>query len=416
MIKRLILAKIKKNRKQCESFMYQLYNTQSSITTSLRDFFEISCNLRKTQLNILPAIIFGMAISESCITNDIVKNLKEEFNLVYSSSVERRIRRFFNNTLFDNYKFYENCIKHIIKSFKPKHNDKRIHVVMDHMFVRDNFIVFMISLRIGKQSIPLWFRCFKGKSNKEAFRESLLEEGVYFVHELFKNKGYKVIFLGDRWFNSVTLMNYINSLGHTYVFRLKENYKCLVYNKKEGHKIWNNISDLFHYKYKATVYENIGFTRNNFLTNIVIGPTKSEQLQKIDSSKDEFEPWIIITNGDTKHALKDYAYRFGAIEFLFKAEKSNGFFLEKTTVSNIKAFENMYTCICFTYLWMSILGIEYSKNKSCYKNIKIEATKKYKNGIKRVMSLFKTGLFLLNIAYNSRIKVRLPFSFILYDI
>ena len=55
--------------------MYQLYNTQSSITTSLRDFFEISCNLRKTQLNILPAIIFGMAISESCITNDIVKNL-----------------------------------------------------------------------------------------------------------------------------------------------------------------------------------------------------------------------------------------------------------------------------------------------------------------------------------------------------
>lgn len=45
-----------------------------------------------------------------------------------------------------------------------------------------------------------------------------------------------------------------------------------------------------------------------------------------------------------------------------------------------------------------------------------EATKKYKNGIKRVMSLFKTGLFLLNIAYNSRIKVRLPFSFILYDI
>ena len=98
MIKRLILAKIKKNRKQCESFMYQLYNTQSSITTSLRDFFEISCNLRKTQLNILPAIIFGMAISESCITNDIVKNLKEEFNLVYSSSVERRIRRFFNET------------------------------------------------------------------------------------------------------------------------------------------------------------------------------------------------------------------------------------------------------------------------------------------------------------------------------
>ena len=28
---------------------------------------------------------------------------------------------------------------------------------------------------------------------------------------------------------------------------------------------------------------------------------------------------------------------------------------------NLKAFENMYTCVYFTYLWMSILGIEYLK-------------------------------------------------------
>ena len=151
-------------------------------------------------------------------------------------------------------------------------------------------------------------------------------------------------------------MNYIDHLGHTYVFRLKDKYKCFIYDKKEGHHIWKNISDLFHYKRKSTSYENIGFTRKNIKTNIVIGPTISKQLRKIDNNKDEFEPWILVTNGDTKRALKDYAYRFGAIEFLFKAEKSNGFFLEKTASSNLKAFENMYTCVCFSVLWMSILG------------------------------------------------------------
>ena len=211
-------------------------------------------------------------------------------------------------------------------------------------------------------------------------------------------------------------MNFIDSMGHTYVFRLKENYKCFVYDKKEGHNVWKNISDLFHYKYHATSYEDISFTKKNIKTNIVIVPTKSTQLSKIDSQRDEFEPWILVTNGDHKRALKDYAYRYGAIEFLFKAEKSNGFFLEKTATSNLKAFENMYTCVCFTYLWMSILGVEYSKNHSCYKNLKIEATKKYKSGIKRVMSIFRTGLFLLNKAFNSTIKVRLPFTFILYDV
>ena len=396
--------------------MSKLYNTQSDITTSLRNFFQKVCNLRKTQLNILPAIIFGIAISESCVTNDIVKVLKDEFNLVYPTSVERRIRRFFNNKLFDNYSFYKDCIKHIIKGYKSKHNDKRVHIVMDHMFMRDSFTVFMITLRIGKQSIPLWFRCFEGKDNPDAYQQSLIQEGIDFVDSLFKDKDYNLIFLGDRWFNSSSLMTYIDSLGHTYIFRLKDNYKCLVYDKKENHEVWKNVGDLFHYKYKATSYENIGFTKNNIKTNIVIGPTKSEQLKKINGDKDEFEPWIIVTNGDPKRALKDYAYRFGAIEFLFKAEKSNGFFLEKTNTSNLKAFENMYTCVCFSYLWMSILGIEYSKNQNCYQNLKIDSTKKYKSGRKRIMSIFKTGLFLLHKAFNSMIKVRLPFTFILYDL
>lgn len=396
--------------------MSKLYNTQSNITTSLKNFFVNSCHLRKTQLNILPAIIFGMAISESCVTNDIVKVLKDEFNLVYPTSVERRIRRFFNNTLFNNYEFFEDCIKDIISRYNPSHDDKRIHIVMDHMFMRDTFTVFMITMRIGKQSVPLWFRCFEGKDNPDAYKQSMIEEGINFVDSLFKDKNCKLIFLGDRWFNSTSLMNFIDSMGHTYVFRLKENYKCFVYDKKEGHNVWKNISDLFHYKYHATSYEDIGFTKKNIKTNIVIGPTKSTQLSKIDSERDEFEPWILVTNGDHKRALKDYAYRYGAIEFLFKAEKSNGFFLEKTATSNLKAFENMYTCVCFTYLWMSILGVEYSKNHSCYKNLKIEATKKYKSGIKRVMSIFRTGLFLLNKAFNSTIKVRLPFTFILYDV
>ena len=65
----------------------------------------------------------------------------------------------------------------------------------------------------------------------------------------------------------------------------------------------------------------------------------------------------------------------------------------------------MYTCICFTYLWMSVLGIEYSKNDSCYNSLKIESTKMYKSARKRIISIFKIGLFLLNKSFNSTIKI-----------
>jgi len=94
------------------------------------------------------------------------------------------------------------------------------------MFSHDNYTVFMISMRIGKQSIPLWFRCFKGKDCPDAFQEKLLKDGISYVSNLFGNN-YKLIFLADRWLNSTSLMEHINSLGHFFVLDLKEILKFL---------------------------------------------------------------------------------------------------------------------------------------------------------------------------------------------
>ena len=56
----------------------------------------------------------------------------------------------------------------------------------------------MMTMKIGKQAISLWFRCFEGKNNPDAYKQSLLEEGINFVDNLFKDKKYDLIFLGDR--------------------------------------------------------------------------------------------------------------------------------------------------------------------------------------------------------------------------
>lgn len=64
-----------------------------------------------------------------------------------------------------------------------------------------------------------------------------------------------------------------------------------------------------------------------------------------------------------------------------------------------------------------MLGIEYSKNSKCYKNIKITTHKNYvKKGKVRVMSIFQTGLTLFKLAINSLRYIRIPFNFILYDL
>ena len=388
--------------------MSKLYNPQNQITTNFERFLK-KFHLRKTQLNILPAILFGIIQSESVSAPDIAKVLKEEFSLVQYDSVVKRIRRFFNNSLFDPYLFYKDFISYILDNYKKKHQDKRVHIIFDHMFSHENYTVFMLSMRIGKQGIPIWFQCFKGISDNEAFEIGTLKNAITQVSHLFQKRNLELIFLADRWFNSIDLLKHIDSLGHTYCVRLKKNMHVYPFVKKEGHVIQKDIGELSFFKYKSTTYRDIPLTDERYLTNIVFS----------DWSEVE-EPWIIATNAAPNRAIKDYSYRFGGIESLFKNQKSNGFRLENISNANLQAFTTMYSLLCVCITFLTILGAEYSKNNSCYKNEKIITHKTYiingKRIKKRVMSLFNTGLTLFHRAFNSIKYIRIPFKFILYDI
>ena len=266
------------------------------------------------------------------------------------------------------------------------------------MFSHDNYTVFMLTMRIGKQGIPLWFRCFKNKNDSNAFSEQLLMDGISYFSNLFDDS-FHLIFLADKWFNSTTLMDFINSLGHTYCIKLKGNIKVLIYDHFKRRNIWKNVADINAKTYIGKSFNDILLTDKSYKTNMVIS--------KKDGVKD---PWIIVTNGDTKRAIKDYGYRFGGIESVFKNQKSNGLYMKSTTKASLKYFESMYTIACFTTLFLTIVGADYTKNSKCYKNEKLVTHKTFKNGTKkRVMSLFNIGLTLFKRAYNSTKYIRIPF-------
>lgn len=387
--------------------MNKLYNTQNEITTCISSFLLKSMpNIRKSQLNIIPSIIFGMIYSNSCVASSIASSLKDEFSNVQLDSVSRRVRRLFNNKLFDPYHFYNCCIKTILATYKKKHSDKRVHICFDHMYSHENYTVFMISMRIGKQGIPLYFECFKGINSPYAFFDSTIIKGIIAVSNLFSNSGLELIFLADRWFNSSKVLNTINDLGHTYCIRLKSNLKVLSFDSKENRYIRKNISDLFAYQFHSNFFHNVYlFDDKSLITNISI--SKKEGVA---------EPWIIATNGDVKRAIKDYSYRFGGIESIFKNQKSNGFNLEKINNASLKAFSSLFSLVCFSLTWLVMIGADYSKNSKCYKNCKIENIKRYRNGTRRrIMSLFKIGMTLFKRAVNSTVYIRIPKNFILYD-
>lgn len=130
-------------------FMNRLYNTQKNIARDLAKYFEKVTNIRKPQLKLIPYIILGMIESESVVTSDIVKKLKGDFCHVNPFSTIRRLERFFNNSKFDVYKFYQEIISNVLCKYNPQ--NKEIHISIDHMYCRDDFTMLVFSMKIDKQ-------------------------------------------------------------------------------------------------------------------------------------------------------------------------------------------------------------------------------------------------------------------------
>ena len=384
--------------------MNKLYNTAKEFATNLSQTLKNAIpDIKKTQLNIIPYIILSMILSESCVPIDMAKVLKDEFSFIQTDSVIKRIRRFFSNELFKPYVFYQKLILYILNSFHSKHHDKTLYITFDHMFSKSNYTVFMFTMRVGTFGVPIWFKCFKDISKNGAFKLNTMKEGIEEVSKLFKNTDFNLVFLADRWFGSSKILDIINKLGHVYAIRLKGNIIVYV----NGDKI--KAKKLKHRKYHSVIHENVFITDDRYKTTIVYSPTNNTK-----------DPWIIVTNGDPSKALKSYSYRFGSIETMFKAQKSNGFNLEKISNASLDYFTTMYTMVCTCILFLTILGADYSKNTRCYKEVKIGTHKTYiidgKKVKKRVMSLFNTGLTLFKRAFNSCVYIRIPLSFKLYDI
>ena len=382
----------------------KLYYNQDKIATNFKKFFINIFPLFKPLLNSLVFLITGMLSAESVVSSDIVRKLKDHFSSIAPESAERHFRRFFRSFSSFAYSFFEVFISFIISRFTCKHSDNKIFISLDHMFCKNKFTILLFSLRIGRQGIPIWFRCFKGKHNSYAYSIDLIKQGISFSANLFKDNHYHICFWADRWFPIIPSLQHIQDIGCFYCFRAKSFFSFSFFNSA-GKLVSKHLRDISPLKYSAKVLPNVLFTRKLFKTNIVVSNYSNTS-----------DPWFLITNDNTSRAVRNYSYRFGSIECIFKSQKSNGFRLESTNTQKIEHFISLYTVMCIALVWLTIIGSDYVKNKHHY-HIKIRDTRKHRdNSTSRLFSLFNLGLTIFNLCYYNSIDFILKFDFVLYDL
>ena len=190
--------------------------------------------------------------------------------------------------------------------------------------------------------------------------------------------------------------------GCFFCFRSKSLFRFYYYNS-DGQLISSHLRDI-NPSSKTKYLTDVFYTRRLFQTNIVVA-------RNIDTK----EPWYLITNDNPSRAIRNYSYRF-SIECIFKSQKSNGFRLESTNTQKESHFISLFTIMCIALLWLTILGVDYVKNKHHY-HLHIRDAKKRKNGsTNRLISFFNLGLTIFNLCYYNSINFVLKFNFVLYDV
>ena len=289
------------------------YNNFNKIASDLHKFFESIFSFKYHHLDYLVFTVISFINSGSVVASKI----SNTFNMflpyfIQPDSTERKIRRFFSSFSSIAYDFYSVLISYVIKFYKVKHHYNIVHISLDHMYVKERFTILLFSLRIGKQGIPLWFRCFKGHQPSKAMSLSLVNEGISFCSSLFTVDNVKVIFLADRWFSFISVLKHIESLHCFYVFRVKSHFICS-YTNSSGSTTLCHISDIKPRKHSSK-YISILFTAFEFPTNLVV----------VRSCNTD-DTWYLLTNDSPNRAAHNYSKRFGSIECIFKHQKTNRF-------------------------------------------------------------------------------------------
>ncbi len=351
----------------------------SNIAQELKDTYSKGTEASKNKR------IYRFLIGESVLISNIAQELKDTYSKGTEASKNKRIYRFLINDKFDAEEIYRCFIYNALKVYKNFSN--KVDIIIDHTTIEDKFVILQIVMRIGKRSVPLWYKVFRYKEEgNKSF--TYVKEGLNFVYSILKPYNFEVTLLADRGFNPLWYkvfrykeegnksftyvkegLNFVYSILKPYNFEvtlladrgfksldlfkfieedLQWNY-CIRCTKDMLLEIENNpkiktLSDIKTSKSRAKYFYNVKLSAKKHVCNIAVHK---------DSDNDD--PWYIINNIGGPKAILRYKRRF-EIEGTFKDFKSGGFNLEETWSNNITFIKNLYLCISIAYYFVISIG------------------------------------------------------------
>lgn len=257
-------------------------------------------------------------------------------------------------------------------------------LVIDGSIVGRGCMTLMITLVYKQRGLPIVWTV--AKRRKGHFPESIHIELMNRVRELIP-EGARVVLLGDGEFDGVDLQALVNECKWEYVLRTSKSAK-LSWRGEEF-----RFDDVLAHVSPGDLFE----VPNALFTQREYGPILALTWWRSDCK----EPIHLVTNMDSaEEACGHYRKRF-KIETFFSDQKSRGFHLHKSHLSDPNRLSRLMIATCLAAYWIVYLGayaMASGLNKVIHRTHRCD------------LSLFQLGLRLLEHFLNEGLSIPVAFT------
>jgi len=312
--------------------MGENHHTYRRIITRLRQLYPQRLTGRQAQhMNTLAGMINGVVRSGKSQLKAMAKKSPDK------SKVESRIKRmsrYLQNEQVDAQTYYLPFIEALLVGLA---GSGPLVLVIDGSEVGRNCLALVISVIYGKRALPLVWVVVQG--SKGHFPEETHQQLVQTVKPLMP-EGSDVIFLGDGEFDGIHLQAEIDANGWQYVSRTAAN-RCL---DDEGDQF--SLDEIHLQPGDCLAIPDIGFTQTGYGPVLVVAWWREDQKK----------PIYLVSNMElAEEACYWYGKRF-RIETFFSDQKSRGFHLHKSHISDPQRMSRLLIAACLAYVWIIYLG------------------------------------------------------------
>lgn len=286
----------------------------------------------------------GHVVTLAMMITGIVMSKKAQLSVMSSevphwaktASVEKRMHRFVKNQRVDAEMYYMPFAKALIVALAKQ----PLILAMDGSQVGRGCMTLMVGVIYKRRALPLAWIVYRGKKGHTTADKHI--EVLERVQPLLPTEA-QIILLGDGEYDNVDMLQWVET--HT-------NWHFVVRTAKSSLVHFGGglfpLSDLTVEPDKCLVLEEVLFTQD-----AAYGPLLAMAYWELDYQ----EPIYLLSNlTDAEPASAYYKQRY-RLETLFSDQKSRGFHIHKSHISDPKRINRLLIAACLSFIWMIYLGL-----------------------------------------------------------